>query len=93
MIDFIQSKTKKIMYDCIAGYDPRDNQSVPENLKTTAREKINQKTKTIGVPWHLIDVPGIGAETLAKFKATIEFYKARHRRSRAWCLERRYENY
>ena len=63
----------KIIYETIAGHDPRDNTSVPDQFKEQTKKSNGKK---IGVPWHLIEVDGIEAETLARFKETIEKLKS-----------------
>ena len=59
----------EIIFNTISGYDRHDGQSVGEIPPTGAY------TKTIGVPWHILDMPGIDVSIKQNFIETVEKLK------------------
>ena len=59
----------EIIFNIISGYDRHDGQSVGEITTTGAY------TKTIGVPWHILDMPGIDASVKQNFIEIVEKLK------------------
>jgi aspartyl-tRNA(Asn)/glutamyl-tRNA(Gln) amidotransferase subunit A len=56
----------EIIYKTIAGYDTRDAQSV-----ATIPEQV-PFSRVIGVPWHILNLPGIDESVKENFKQSIE---------------------
>ncbi len=59
----------EIIFNTISGYDNHDGQSVGEITTTGAY------TKTIGVPWHILDMPGIDDSVKQNFTESVEKLK------------------
>ncbi len=63
----------QIVLDCIAGHDPMD----ATTLSTEIRKSLENKKRgnVIGIPRHLLDLPGIDGEVKENFAQTIEIFK------------------
>lgn len=65
----------EIVLECLAGYDPEDATSTPQNIVDETRTKnMKPEMKRIGVPWHLF-TEGTTPEVMDNFKASIDKLK------------------
>jgi aspartyl-tRNA(Asn)/glutamyl-tRNA(Gln) amidotransferase subunit A len=67
----------EIIYNIITGYDARDGQSVgvtpsPLQERVGVRSEIIEYKKVIGVPWKILEMPGIDASIIENFKNSVE---------------------
>lgn len=62
------SAESKAIFEVITGEDTYDNQSL-------SIPSITKKPQVIGVPWKLLDLPGIDASVVENFKTSIEQLK------------------
>jgi len=65
----------EIIFNSLAAYDPYDDTSLPEGLRTPKDAKENKNNKKIGVPWHLFET-GVDPQVMQNFKDSVEKLKS-----------------
>jgi len=64
----------EIIFNLLSRYDKEDSTSVPDKFRNTKSKTKNQRSKKIGVPWHLFR-EGVEAEVQENFKQSLEKFK------------------
>lgn len=62
----------ELLYNVIAGYDPMDSTSVPENIRAAHVSKKKERY-TIGVPADFVYAEGVDADVLKNFKESMAY--------------------
>ncbi len=66
----------RILFDAIAGHDPLDSTSYPEEARAAAAARAHAPRKVLGVPFHLFEeTKGVDEDVMENFRAALTVYE------------------